>query len=71
MSILQRFLDERFFTHRLRSTSIAGLAGALTAWGIFMYRYIAQHQFSMDLFAVVAAMALVKLAAMAWFYSRH
>ena len=71
MSILHRFVDERFFTHRQRSTSIAGLAGVLTAWGIFMYRYLAQSRFSADLFAVIAVMALVKLAAMAWFYSRH
>jgi hypothetical protein len=71
MSILHRFVDERFLTHRLRSTSIAGMAGVLTAWGIFMYRYLAQSHFSADLFAVIAVMALVKLAAMAWFYSRH
>jgi hypothetical protein len=71
MSIFHRFVDERFLTHRLRSTSIAGMAGVLTAWGIFMYRYLAQDRFSMDLFAVVAVMAVVKLLAMAWFYSRH
>ena len=71
MSILNRFVDERFLTHRLRSTSIAGMAGVLTAWGIFMYRYLAQKRFSADLFAVIAVMALVKLAAMAWYTSRH
>lgn len=69
MSILQRFIDERFLTHRLRSTSLAGMAGVLTAWGLFMYRYLGQDHFSWDLFAVIAVMALVKLAAMAWFYS--
>ena len=71
MSILQRFVDERFLTHRLRSTSIAGMAGVLTAWGLLMYRYLAQSRFSSDLFAVIAVMALVKLAAMVWFFSRH
>ena len=71
MSILHRFVDERFLTHRLRSTSIAGMAGIVTAWGLFTYRYLAQRRFSADLFAVIAVMALVKLAAMAWFFSRH
>ena len=71
MSIFHRFVDERFLTHRLRSTSIAGMAGVLTAWGIFMYRYLTQNHFSADLFAVIAVMAIVKLTAMVWYYSKH
>lgn len=32
-------IDERFFRHRQRSTSFAGLAGAWVAMGIVAYRY--------------------------------
>jgi len=59
--------DERFFTHRLKSTSIAGVCGGLVAVGLWAYRYYVNDFFSWDLFAVGATMAAVKLAAMAWF----
>ncbi len=59
--------DERFFTHRLKSTSIAGVCGGLVAVGLWAYRYYVNDVFSWDLFAVGATMAAVKLAAMAWF----
>ena len=59
--------DERFFTHRLKSTSIAGVSGGLLAVGLWAYRYYVNDVFSWDLFAVAATMAAVKLAAMAWF----
>lgn len=59
--------DERFFTHRLKSTSIAGVCGGLAAVGLWAYRYYVNGVFSWDLFAVATTMATVKLAAMAWF----
>ena len=59
--------DERFFTHRLKSTSIAGVCGALVAVGLWAYRYYVNDVFSWDLFAVAVTVAGVKLAAMAWF----
>jgi len=59
--------DERFFTHRLKSTSIAGVSGGLLAVGLWAYRYYVNDVFSWDLFAVAATIAAVKLAAMAWF----
>ena len=59
--------DERFFTHRLKSTSIAGVCGGLVPVGLWAYRYYVNDFFSWDLFAVGATMASVKLAAMAWF----
>jgi len=67
--ILGTEIDERFFRHRQRSTSIAGMAGALVAGGFFFYRYFAQGILSWDLFAVIATMAGVKLAMMAWYFS--
>ena len=67
--ILGTDIDERFFRHRQRSTSIAGMAGALVAGGFFYYRYFVQGILSWDLLAVVATMAVVKLGMMAWYYS--
>jgi hypothetical protein len=59
--------DERFLTHRLRSTSLAGVIGALLAVGLFAYRYYITDVWSWDLFVVATTMAVVKLAAMVWF----
>ena len=67
--ILGTEIDERFFRHRQRSTSIAGMAGVLVAGGFFFYHYFVQGILSWDLFAVVATMAVVKLAMMAWYFS--
>ena len=61
-------LDERFFRHRQRSTSIAGLAGAWVAVGLFAYRYFVNGVLNWDLLAVVMAMGAVKLALMAWYF---
>jgi hypothetical protein len=61
-------LDERFLMHRLRSTSIGGLAGAVVAAGLFYYHYIVRHELRWDLAAVVVSMAVVKLALMAWYH---
>jgi len=60
-------IDERFLTHLLKSTSIAGMAGVVVAMGLFLYRYYANHVWSWDLFAVGATMAAVKVAMMVWF----
>jgi hypothetical protein len=65
--ILGRRIDERFLNHRLRSTSLAGIVGGLTAIGLFLYRYNANHVWSWDLFAVAITIVVVKLAAMTWY----
>jgi hypothetical protein len=65
--ILGKFVDERFLEHRRRSTSLAGICGCLVAVGIFEYRLFANHVVSWDLFAVILAMALVKVAMMLWY----
>ena len=62
-------IDERFLTHRLKSTSIAGMAGVVVAMGLFLYRYYANHVWSWDLFAVGATIAVVKLSLLAWYLS--
>lgn len=68
--ILGQFVDERFLEHRRRSTSVAGLAGALVALSIFEYRIFARHVVSWDLLAILATMVVVKMALMIWFRVR-
>lgn len=65
--ILGRLLDERFFTHRLRSTSIAGVIGAMLAIALFAYRFYVDHVWSWDLFAVAVTVAVVKVGMMTWY----
>ena len=67
MKIFNRTIAERFLNHRLRSTSLAGIIGALTAIGLFTYRFYADHRWSWDLFAVGITFVGIKLAAMAWY----
>ncbi|MCU1244357.1 MAG: hypothetical protein JWN02_267 [Acidobacteria bacterium] len=66
--LLGRAIDERFLTHRLRSTSIAGIIGGVTAILLFAYRFYVNHIWSWDLFAVALTIAGVKMAAMAWYH---
>lgn len=60
-------VDERFLTHRLRSTSAMGIIGGILATGLWFYRYAVDHQFNWDLFAVAVVMASVKVALMIWY----
>jgi len=65
-----QFVDERFLEHRRRSTSAAGLAGALVLLCIFEYRLFAKHVISWDLLAVLMTMTTVKLGLMFWYKIR-
>ena len=69
MNILSRLLDERFFAHRQRSTSTAGITATLVAWAIFVWRYYAHKVVSWDLLAIVATFVVVKLSLMTWYYA--
>ena len=71
MSFLQRFVDERFLSHRLRSTSIAGISCAVVALGLFEYRLLAHGTRSWDLLLVGLTFVVVKLALMIWFALKH
>ena len=42
---LPRFVDERFLNHRLRATSTAGIASAVLALLLFMFRFYHDHVF--------------------------
>jgi hypothetical protein len=66
-----RLVDERFLNYRLRSSSYAGMAGALVLGIIFEYRIFARPHISWDLLAILGAMVTVKLSCMAWFMIRE
>jgi hypothetical protein len=59
-------IDERFLTHRLRSTSIGGLTAVLLAAVLFFYNLF-HHVIRWDLFAIVATAAVVKMCVMVWY----
>jgi hypothetical protein len=62
-----KFVDERFLEYRRRSTSLAGIVGALVAVGLFEFRYFHDHLISLDLIAVALSMVIVKLCMMLWY----
>jgi len=65
--IVGALIDERFLMHRLRSTSIAGIAGCTVAMAIFAWRCYANHVWSWDLLAVGITMVAVKWALLLWY----
>jgi len=62
-------IDERFLTHRLRSTSIGGLSAVLLT-GIFFFYNLSHHVIRWDLFAIVATAGVVKVGVMIWYRLR-
>jgi hypothetical protein len=68
MSFLSRLFDERFWSHRRRSTSAAGIASAVLAIVLFEYRYFVDHVWRWDLLAIGITFVVVKLALMTWYY---
>jgi hypothetical protein len=65
--VIGRFIDERFLTHRLRSTSAAGVVGGVLAIGLFAYRYYHDKFWSWDLLSVGITIVVVKIALMIWY----
>jgi hypothetical protein len=68
VDFISRLIDERFLTHRQRSTSTAGITCGLTAILLFAYRYYIDGRWSWDLITVALAFIVVKLALMTWYY---
>lgn len=66
MPRLATLIDERFLTHRLKSTSAAGLAAVAVAMGLFIFRIYHDHRFSWDLLAVGIVAVVVKYAVFFW-----
>jgi hypothetical protein len=71
MTLMARLFDERFMHHRLRSTSLAGIAGAAVAGGCFLWHYYVDHVWVWELLAVMLTMLAVKWALMAWWLTRE
>ena len=67
MAILNRLVDERFWTHRQRSTSVAGIASGAMALVLFYYRFLHDHTFNWDLLAVGILFVVVKMGLMAYY----
>jgi hypothetical protein len=64
---LGRAIDERFLNRRLKSTSLGGIAGCITAVILFEYRYFVNHRWSWDLLAVALTIVGVKMTVMVWY----
>jgi hypothetical protein len=64
---LPAFVDERFLKHRLRATSHAGIATAVLALLLFMYRYYHDHQFRTDLLVIGLLFIVVKYSLLFWY----
>jgi hypothetical protein len=62
-----KFVDERFLEYRRRSTSLAGLSGALLLFVLFEYHIIHDRTINWELFAVLLLMATVKVSMMFWY----
>jgi len=60
-------IDERFLNHRLRSTSLAGIIGGVTASLLFVYRFYVDHVWSWDLLAIALTIVGVKMGMMLWY----
>lgn len=60
-------LDERFLMHRLRSTSLAGIAGGVAAVGLFEWRLLVDDVWSWDLLAVAITIVVVKIAVLVFY----
>ena len=67
MNILRRLGDERFLSHRLRSTSTGGIAGGALATLLFAWHYYVDRVWRWDLLAVAVTVVVVKWAVMAWY----
>ena len=64
---LGKVVDERFLTHRLRSTSAAGIVGGTLAATLFAWRYYHDHVWSADLLTVALTIVGVKIALLIWY----
>jgi len=60
-------LDERYFMHRLRATSLAGIVGGILASLMFVYRFFVDGVTSWDLLGVAVTIAVVKVGALLYY----
>ena len=65
--VLRKVVDERFLEHRRRSSSLAGIIGGCLALCLWYYRFVFNHVWSWDLFAVALTIVGIKMSLMAWY----
>ena len=65
--IISRVIDERFLSHRRRSTSLGGIVGGIVAISLFAYHFYIDHFWSWDLFIVAVSIIVVKWAILTWY----
>ncbi|MBN2104816.1 hypothetical protein JW835_12310 [bacterium] len=58
-------MDERYLMHRLRSTSLAGMVGAISLGCWTLFQFFIKNIFRWDLFIILLIMGLVKMVSMA------
>jgi hypothetical protein len=68
VSILRRFVDERYLERRLRSSSVAGFTASFAAVALFEYRYFNNHIWNWDLLAVALIFVVMKLLMRLWYW---
>lgn len=64
-------IDERFFMHRLKSTSLAAVTGSVTMGGYTLYQLYFQGTFRKDLMIFLGVMAATKIVSMLWLRYRN
>lgn len=62
-----KILDERYFQHRYKATSHAGVVMAVLMGGVFLYSQLHDQIFRWDLVAIMVAGAITKLIAMVYY----
>ena len=60
-------IDERFLTHRLRSTSTAGIAAGVLSLLLFAWHFYIDKFWSWDLLAVAFTFLVIKYSVLIWY----
>lgn len=60
-------LDERYLMHRLKSTSLAGIVGAVSIGVWLLIQFYRDHVFRLDLMIILGIIAIVKVGALLYF----
>lgn len=60
-------MDERFFMHRFKSTRLSMVVGLVMMLGWFNYELFVNDVMRLDIFIIVLAMGVAKVAAMLYY----
>jgi hypothetical protein len=64
---MSKLLDERYFLHRYKATSHAGIVMAVLVAGFFLYQHLHDNIFRWDLLIPLIAGVVTKLIAMVYY----